>query len=166
MKENKFALLNTVLLAVMIVLQVVTMIVLFPKQEAAVTPGKDNTSADNGSQGVIKVDVLNIDTPYGTMQYPAKWLDSLKHRENKGADFYSNTFVGHISGQDTELFTVHFGQPQKGELKGYIDKNGQKVSFTIEKANVDRNKWSEEDYNTILAMQDDVKVLIDSVNLV
>lgn len=162
MKQNKLTLVNTVLLAIVIILQVVTMICFAPARNGSGATDGDGTGA---SQDVINIDVLKIDTPYATLQYPSKWLTYLKHKEAQTSTSYSLDFICHISGQDVELFTVHFGIPEKGQLMGYVEKNAAKVAFTIEKAEIKKADFSQADYDILSAMQKDADVLVKSVSL-
>ena len=93
-------------------------------------------------------DMMEIDSPVGTLRYPAKWKDDVTFQAADGqitALYY-----------DDPLFTLYFGGEQ-GDLFGTVkQQDGTETALRYELNELDSNS---EDFETMSAMQEDINVI-------
>ena len=140
-----FALIGVILVAV---------IVLLVKNSGSETPKEPQAPG------------FEIQTPYIALKYPEKWQDSVR-TEITGTDTeYFVTFYSLIAGkEDTELFSVFFNQESEflwGTLKTEEGKDIS-VGFSFAELNLDEG-WTQEETETVYAMQEDVNYLLDDLS--
>ena len=108
---------------------------------------------------------IEIETPYGILRYPERWLDNLRLNKIEAdictVEFYAN--VGKHPEQ--HLFDVHIGPLPEGGMELYTE-NGKTVSVDIAffLQELDQT-WKEVDADIIYAMMDDVNYLVGMLDL-
>lgn len=112
-------------------------------------------------------ETIVITTPYCDLLYPGKWNNSLRTESQEG-ELYVVSFYGSVSKtEEHALFDVVFGG-DSGYHVGYVaGKNGKPVAVSVNFHDIEHNRdWTEEQSNTIYAMQDDAGYLIDRIPLI
>jgi len=106
----------------------------------------------------------DLDTPYGTLQYPARWDKYLvtKVSEKNG---YSIKFSAKIGDHKAEhLFTVYFGGDEGIEAATVKDSKGKEVTLRLAVAEPELDgSWSDDERLILLAMQEDMNYLLSNL---
>lgn len=111
---------------------------------------------ENISEKIVNEDSLIVETPIVNLQYPKKWENQISV-EQIVEDTHTVTFLGTVEGKEAvHMFDVVFGGTE-GIFLGTM--NGIGVHLVYTDINFDEN-WSEEEKNTIYAMQEDVNYMI------
>lgn len=106
---------------------------------------------------------LDLETPYGVMQYPSQWEEYVTVDENSDGGLLTETFCCEISGKQIELFTIYFGESLKGERLGYVTAEGVKTEIRLEFHEYVGGGLPQEDESKIYAMQEAVNDVIRSI---
>ena len=146
----------SVVLAVVLVLQIITMLAVFG-DKAWFDFGKDKKNEK------LPTAVVNIDTPYCTMQYPSEWIDYLKIEEPEVSEGYTAVFLCEMNGKKAELFTVRFGATDGKDVVGTINKSDVPVQVAVTAAALDQSAWTKEEWKTVSAMQKAKDKVVESV---
>lgn len=85
-----------------------------------------------GASESEEMPTVDINTPYCVMKYPSEWTGLLGLKEEAQDDFYSKTFCCNIAGGEYNLFTIFFGEPQKGDLFGYVKAGETKIPVYVQ----------------------------------
>lgn len=106
----------------------------------------------------------NLDTPYGSLVYPAKW-DAYLITEVDREDGYSIKFSAKIGNHAQEhLFTVYFGGDKGIEAATVKDGNGNEVTLRLDVAEPELDSsWSDSERLILLAMQEDMNYLLSNL---
>ena len=106
----------------------------------------------------------DLDTPYGTLKYPARWDAYLVTKTDKD-DGYSVKFSAKIGSHDEEhLFTVYFGGEEGIEAGTVKDSSGKEVVLRLAIPDLELDgSWSEDERLTLLAMQEDMNYLLSNL---
>lgn len=106
----------------------------------------------------------DLDTPYGTLKYPARWDEYLVTKVNKKDD-YSIKFSAKIGSHSEEhLFTVYFGGDKGMEAGTVKDSSGKEVTLRLEVAEPELDgSWTEDERIILLAMQEDMNYLLTNL---
>lgn len=106
----------------------------------------------------------DLDTPYGMLQYPARWDKYLvtKISEKNG---YSIKFSAKIGDHKAEhLFTVYFGGDKGIEATTVKDSKGKEVALRLVVAEPELDSsWSDDERLILLAMQEDMNYLLSNL---
>ena len=93
-------------------------------------------------------DMMEIDSPIGTLYYPVKWKNDVTFQVTD-----DRVVALHY---DDPLFTLYFGG-DKGDLFGTVkQQDGTEIALRYEMHDLDS---SHEDYETMSAMQEDINVI-------
>jgi hypothetical protein len=113
------------------------------------------------------VEDIVIDTPYIPLTYPGKWKDMLFVEEYADGAIHQVEFYGMLPEKDTQhLFTIQFGVEGDGKLGVVYDENGEKVPVNlILGVFIPDEEWTDEEKQTIYAMQEDLNSLIDNLTI-
>lgn len=117
---------------------------------------QDVLPEDNGEEMVI-------DTPGGTLRYPARWANYLHlemSEENSVVTFYCR-MDGY---EDLELFTVYIGG-EEGMPAGTItnaDGESQELRLGVEELSLDG--WQDKEARVAYAMQEDLNYLLETLS--
>ena len=92
-------------------------------------------------------DMMEVDSPVGTLYYPEKWKDDIVFQVN------GDQFVGLY--YDIPLFTLYFGG-ETGDLYGTLKYDGADIELRYEMHELDS---THQDYETMIAMQEDINII-------
>ena len=108
--------------------------------------------------------MMEIDTPYGYLKYPQKFEKWIDIADTSDADELAITFYTSVTGDEVKMFTVCFGDEDKGEFIGYVTENDTKIPVTIEvfQEEIDDN-ISEDKMETYYDMVDGVNEILKSI---
>lgn len=115
------------------------------------------------------INTISINTPYGTLYYPALWKDYLgtEQTENIETGVYSVEFYSKFAETDEcLLFTILFGGDEGDQLGAILRDNGEFVAVNVLVADMELDGWSEEEMQIIFAMKDAMNNLIEKLPLV
>ena len=103
---------------------------------------------------------VEIQTPYGNLQFEGDWVPSLRYKLIKG-DVTELDFAAEHNGSMVNLFDLYFGSETE-DLLGYLTTKAGKlvpVSAVVYDIASEKN-WTETERETIFAMQDQLNVII------
>lgn len=92
-------------------------------------------------------DMMEVDSPIGTLYYPEKWKDDITFQVN-GDQFEALYY-------DNPLFTLYFGG-EKGDLYGTVKYDGADIELRYEMHDLDS---THENYETMISMQEDINII-------
>lgn len=92
-------------------------------------------------------DMMEVDSPIGTLCYPKKWKDDITFQVN-GDQFEALYY-------DNPLFTLYFGG-EKGDLYGTVKYDGADIELRYEMHDLDS---THENYETMISMQEDINII-------
>ena len=156
---NNLKIFNTILLLINTVCLIVIAVtfVLWPKTPVATTPDVQEEVSES-------LDVIQMKTPYCTLNYPAKWKDMVKYAEKEENGVYTGTFYCLIKDQEIAMFDVYFGAPETGTLIGYVLKDGKSVPFNVKSSDFAPNdSWTEDERMIYFGMTNGINTVIESV---
>lgn len=160
--KNKINL-NIALVCVAIVLLLVTIILLvsFPDKE---TGSGSNTNPEATVVPVEdKIELTDIETPYGILKFPSERYSYLKITETNENGVFSQTYYCVKDNLEMKLYTVYFGETEQGESFGYINKDNENIPFRILFYDVKKPEgWTEDQYYIAKVMLEDVNFIIES----
>lgn len=138
-----------------------------PENTAEVsTSNNEDADTDKDAKTEIEVETSTIETEYGEIAYPKSWRDKVKTETTETEDgACCVTFYGDIDGHGSvKLFDIIYGGSE-GTPIGSVEKNGEKVGVYATTYDPEFDKtWSDDDRMTVISMQEDINVLIDSIN--
>ena len=107
---------------------------------------------------------MEIDTPYGTVEYPVVWKDRLVLKENTDGEIYSMSFFCNLNECETEMFRLIFNDAEIGDHIGNltIDEKTIPVNVLFYESSFD-DSWTEEDRTVYYAMAEGINTVISSV---
>lgn len=148
-RQNRI--LSFVLALCIVVILVLAGIILIPEQNVSV----DESFAISG-------EVVSLETPYCTLEYPAEAAKSLKCVDKNESGTYSKVFYGCVEKQEIELFEISFGTKENATLIGYIMHNDTKYPVFVRSSEID-NTLNQNSQNTIYMMQEGINNVIHSI---
>ena len=92
-------------------------------------------------------DMMEVDSPIGTLYYPEKWKDDITFQVN-GNQFEALYY-------ENPLFTLYFGG-EKGDLYGAVKYDGADIELRYEMHDLDS---THENYETMISMQEDINII-------
>ena len=114
----------------------------------------DATNHDSGDKPAIiannvtdSADMMEVDSPVGTLYYPEKWKDDVVFQVN------GDQLVALY--HDIPIFTLYFGG-EKGFLYGTVNHDGVDTELRYEMHDLDSER---EDYETMSIMQEDINII-------
>ena len=164
---EKWQRINTILLGVISIclIVIVVQLILLPPQLLKTDPDNmQSTVETEASVQTNEIAMEEIETPYCTLKYPADLYEYLKIDEKSVNDVEINTFYAVIDDEYIELFTVYFGDDEKGESLGFIAKDGMDVPVSISVSEIIKSdSWTDEKFDRICTMQEAVNDVIQSI---
>ncbi len=107
-----------------------------------------------------------IDTPRGQLYYPAKWTENLTVTQEETADAVKISFSARIAGKDYPLFQIVIGADSGFQVGQITDGNGTTYPVHLHMEELPMyEELTEEQQNTLFAMQEDANYLISYLNL-
>lgn len=105
---------------------------------------------------------FSIDTPYGAISYPLKWKEQIRTEAVEQGDSYTVQFHGTVEGrEEVHLFDIIFAGENGYNIGHLTTDKGTKVAVNIVSYDFKENdEWTDEEYNTYCAMQEDVNYII------
>ena len=126
-----------------------------PTEEEIILP--EETALESG-------EMLGIDTPYCTLNYPAVWSEYLDCEGKKNRDTSTQTFTCTAGGEDVDLFCVYFNDTERGSYIGDLMQGSQAISVSVEGLDFeDEESWSNEKRIIVYSMMEAINVVIDSI---
>lgn len=92
-------------------------------------------------------DMMEVDSPIGTLYYPEKWKDDITFQVN-GDQFEALYY-------ENPLFTLYFGG-EKGDIYGTVKYDGADIELRYEMHDLDS---THENYETMISMQEDINII-------
>lgn len=114
-----------------------------------------------------EMELFQIETPYGSLQYPAIWRDAVQIRSREEQGYVVSFYTKTDDGAELPLFDFHFGDGV-GYVLGNIaagDGRSVPVSFYMYAFEPDAS-WEQDAADRIFAMRDDVNVIIEHLDLI
>lgn len=126
--------------------------------------GTESNTADEIPFYTTDEDVFRIETKYGDLYYPEKWRDSVNVTFDEDNDPYKVHFVKETDEKNIPLFDLVFDSEQ-GQYLGIltIDEKDINVNVIFYDGDIDENDYSEEEYNDLCAMCEDINVIISKL---
>lgn len=110
------------------------------------------------------VEMLEIETKYCILKYPAVWGDYLEVEENEENGVLTEIFYCCIDDKSVELFSVYFNAPETGNLIGYLTEGDNKVPCNVEFSDfVPEETWTEDEQNIYYGMGEGINEVMQSV---
>ena len=105
---------------------------------------------------------LEIVTPYGTLYYPAQWINTVSYEcDDAQEDVYKVHFYSQIDGlADQLLFSIYFGGDEGDQLGAVMIEAGIPVPVYLLMAQLELDGLSDENVECICAMQEACNLLI------
>lgn len=153
MKRKKMGTLLSILLAMVAVVVLATGC----GQSAKSSDEASTTQTEEEKRG------LNLDTPVGTVTFPAQWTEDVKVKEKTEKNVYTASFYGEAAGKDVLLFEfVVGGEAEDYQLGTVPDASGkaQNVGLNIKEIEAE-DAWSDEESEQINTLQSSVNDLIE-----
>ncbi len=114
--------LRTLIIAVLAVALILVMVIAFSPKSPK------NSTGGNGTN----IPTVTVKTPYCDLEYPKQWKDQMTVKETAVDGVLAESFYAVIAGTEYELYTVYFGNSEKGELFGFIPYEGKDTPVYIE----------------------------------
>ena len=107
-----------------------------------------------------QITTIKIETAYGTMEFPERFKENLKHQEVVEGSSTSEIFSMVNGETEIEICRIIFGNENKGDLIGYYDE----TPVTLLVYSYGGVKFPDEETRQIyFSMMDNINVLIDSM---
>lgn len=136
------------------------------EQETIISTNEENVEDSSVEKIEENINILDemsaeediaIETPFVDLYYPEKW-DGLLRIEEREGDTYTVRFFAQIEEREEQhIFDIIFGKTE-GILLGTLNETEIYMFYT---ELIFAENWSEEDKNTIYAMQEDVNHIIE-----
>ena len=124
-------------------------------------PGAEETAAADAIP-FPEIRYTTVDTPYGSLQFPETYLDSLTVTEGEG-EIYNLIFSADVGGKGYPLFTVYIGgEPDDVMYFGQVtDENGTVSDVYIQPHDLgDLSGLQEEEQDQLYSMQEALNELL------
>ncbi len=108
--------------------------------------------------------LMNIDTEYGSLNYPQHWQDELQTEKIMADEILTVSFMTKIDGKTYPLFKVLINDDEATTVGSLKDEKGVSRNVSIEAEEPDISDLSEASQNQIYAMQEDLNSLIDALD--
>lgn len=114
-----------------------------------------------------EMELFRIETPYGSLEYPAVWWDAVQTRSREEQGYVVGFYTRTDDGAELPLFDFHFGDDVGHVLGNIAAEDGRLVSVSFYMYPFEPDKtWDQDAADRIHAMRDDVNVIIDGLNFV
>ena len=131
-------------------------------QEEGEMPEISQQPVENGT-----VYNLEIETPYCTLYYPARWAGTVRYEVDDSWDVvYKVHFYSRISGLENQLlFSIYFGGDEGDQLGAVMSSEGIPVPVNLLLARLNMEGISEAEAELLYAMQEASNQLIERIPL-
>ena len=125
----------------------------------------ENSDNQTDQQAEEGPELMEIDTEYGTLSYPAEYKDSLTTNETNEDGFLTVTFNADVEGQSYTLFNIMINS-EEGDSVGTITSDDGTVRnvFADITELPDISGLGEDEQNQLYAMQEGLNVLIENLD--
>ena len=106
---------------------------------------------------------MEIQTPYLAVEFPEKYAEHLKHGEVEENGALVEKFSMMDGREEIELFSICFGDADRGVLEGYLHTQDGAVPVTVLVAGNSEAITDDELRNRYIAMMDALNVALDSI---
>lgn len=138
-----------------ILVGLVLLLTLLPGEKNEFEPGATNASGEA---------MVQIETPYAVLEFPAKWSDQLDYQGSEDNGVYTGNFYCCIGDQKLEIFRVYFNNAEAGSLIGFVDHDGKPVAFSVESFETEEtDNWTEDERYIITGMTEGINDVITAV---
>lgn len=122
-----------------------------------------SVSEDDAEYFKSEEDVFEIKTPYCSLYYPKKWKDSI-NIEVKNGEQCVVKFTAKSGAKEYALFDISFGEVENGFLLGSLPTDTENIDiYLVDYSGELPDDLPEEDKNNMLAMVEDVNVIISEL---
>lgn len=99
---------------------------------------------------------LEIETPYATLYYPARWANTLSYSHDDSQEsIYKVHFYTRMQGRDpVHLFSIYFGGDEGEQIGAVMGEQGIPVTVNWLMGNLNLEGWTQEEADTAYAMQE------------
>lgn len=125
----------------------------------------ENSDNQTDQQAEEEPELMEIDTEYGTLSYPAEYKDSLTTNETNEDGFLTISFNADVEGQSFTLFNIMINS-EEGDSVGTITSDDGTVRnvFADITELPDISGLGEDEQNQLYAMQEGLNVLIENLD--
>lgn len=126
---------------------------------------QENTEKAQSAEAAEDSGMLEVETEYGTLYYPARWKEALVTAQEKSDETLTVDFSASVEGQEYRLFQVVIGG-QEGDSAGVLtDAAGtaRNVRLSVEEI-AGIGALGEEEQNQLYAMQEGVNDLLEHLH--
>ena len=105
---------------------------------------------------------LEIETPYATLYYPARWAGTLSYsHDDSQEEIYKVHFYSRIEGRENQLlFSIYFGGDEGEQLGAVMGQDEVPVPVNILLAELTLDGWTTEEAEILYSMQEASNELI------
>lgn len=110
---------------------------------------------------------LEIETPFGTVYYPARWADTVGYEcDDSQEDVYKVHFYSRMDGvEDQKLFSIYFGGDEGEQLGAVMSNEGIPVSVNLLMGQLQLEGLNEDDIARLFKMQEACNDLVERLPL-
>ena len=141
----------------------------WPSAEVAQLPSEQtepttlNSTLSESETSETVTEMVEIPTPYGSLQFPKEYNDRLVHEGIQEQDVYAHTFSMTHGDGTVKLFVLYFGDEANGTLIGSVKADGKQVPITVVSMPLEKDDtWSQADTDLFYAMQMAINDVIPS----
>ena len=118
-------------------------------------------------ENVSTIHNLEIETPYGTLYYPAQWANTVYYAlDDTQADVYKVFFYSRIDGREDQLlFAVYFGGDEGEQLGVMMDQEEVPVPVNLVMAPLQTEGWETAEAECLFGMQEAANQLVEKLPL-
>lgn len=128
---------------------------------------EENAKTDSEEEDAQEEDVqlMKIETRYGTLSYPAEWKDSLMTQESEENEIVTVTFDANVEEQSFNLFKVMICADEGDSVGTLTDSEGTSRNVFVELSELTNlDGLSEDAQNQLYSMQEGVNILISNLD--
>ena len=126
---------------------------------------KGGNSTVNSSVNKEEVKYTEVKTKYCTMKYPSEWKEYITVTKSEENGVLSEKFTCDVANQTIDMFTVHFGTTDSGDVMGSFFEDGKQIPVSIEYGNFEENDtFTDEEIDTVYAILECINDVIDSIS--
>lgn len=136
------------------------------------SPGTAETGSEtpvihSQPENVSTIHNLEIETPYGTLYYPAQWANTVYYAlDDTLADVYKVFFYSRIDGREDQLlFAVYFGGDEGEQLGVMMDQEEVPVPVNLVMAPLQTEGWETAEAECLFGMQEAANQLVEKLPL-
>ena len=113
----------------------------------------------------MTISQCTVVTPYCELKYPGRWKDQMEVKELTENDTLSYVFYALVEEKQYELYTVHFGDSEYGDLFGYISFDGEDIPVYIDCHTItDSDALPEAELSQYYSMMEGINDVVQSIS--